>query len=117
MSIQAYQRVNQQAEPPRATEYRAFAESTRGLIAANENRSDMPFVIEALHKNRRLWTILATDCAQPTNELPESLRAGIISLSIFVDKHTSAVIRSNADIDVLIDINRTIMQGLAGDSA
>lgn len=116
MSIQAYQRVNQQAEPARQTEYRAFAEATRSLMAANDNRTDIAAVADALLRNRRLWSILAADCAQPGNALPEQLRASIISLSIFIDKHSSAVIRENADLDVLIDINRTIMQGLAGDA-
>jgi flagellar protein FlaF len=115
MSIQAYQRVNQQAEPPRQTEYRAFADATRALIAANENRAQIALTVEAIHKNRRLWSILSDDCAAPGNKLPDGLRAGIISLAIFVDRHSSQVIRENADIDVLIDINRTIMQGLAGE--
>jgi flagellar protein FlaF len=41
------------------------------------------------------------------------LRAQIISLSIFVDRHTRAVMREGADFDILIEINRTIMQGLS----
>lgn len=115
MSIQAYQRANQQAEPPRQTEYRAFAEATRGLIAANDTPDDLAVTSEALLRNRRLWSMLAADCASPGNRLPQELRASIISLSLFVDRHSSAVIRERADIDVLIEINRTIMQGLAGD--
>ena len=43
------------------------------------------------------------------------LRANIISLSIFVSKHTSAIMRENEDIQDLIDINRLIMQGLSGE--
>jgi len=113
MSIQAYQRAHQQAESPRQTEYRAFAEATRALIAAGQNPGDITACADALYRNRRLWTVLATDCAQPGNALPEGLRASIISLSMFVDRHSSAVIRDNAEIDVLIDINKTIMQGLA----
>ena len=42
------------------------------------------------------------------------LRAQIISLSIWVGKYTSMVIRGEDDIDALIDINRIIMQGLGG---
>jgi flagellar protein FlaF len=41
------------------------------------------------------------------------LRASIISLSIWVGKHTSAVIRRQEEIEPLIEINRMIMQGLA----
>jgi flagellar biosynthesis regulator FlaF len=32
---------------------------------------------------------------------------------MFVDKHSSQVLRAGAPIDVLIEINRTIMQGLS----
>jgi flagellar protein FlaF len=113
MSIQAYQRVTHQGETPRQTEYRAFAEVTRALMSVAEDRSQIAKLAEAVHQNRRLWSILANDCAAPGNALPDQLKAGIISLSIFVDKHSSQVIREDADLEILIDINRTIMQGLA----
>ena len=114
MSIQAYQTTAQKTESPRQTEYRAFAAATRGLIdAAALPVSEIGRRGEALAKNRQLWTILASDCAAEGNTLTQSLRAQIISLSIFVDRHTRAVMREGADFDILIDINRTIMQGLS----
>jgi flagellar protein FlaF len=63
--------------------------------------------------NRRVWSALSDDCSDPGNGLPPSLRASIISLSIWVARHTSAVIRRQEPIEPLIEINRTIMQGLA----
>jgi flagellar protein FlaF len=57
--------------------------------------------------------MLAADCAAEGNSLPQALRAQIISLSLFVDRHSSAVLRQGAAIDVLVDINRSIMQGLS----
>jgi flagellar protein FlaF len=66
----------------------------------------------ALDWNRRVWSAFATDCGAEGNGLPDALRAGIISLSLFVSRHSSAVLREGADIDPLIDINRTVMQGL-----
>jgi flagellar protein FlaF len=114
MSIQAYQNAAKKTEGPRQTEYRAFAVATRGLIdAAGLPETEVGRRAEALAANRRLWSLLASDCAADGNALPQGLRAQIISLSIFVDRHSSAVMRSGATLDVLIDINRTIMQGLA----
>jgi flagellar biosynthesis activator protein FlaF len=114
MSIQAYQTTAQKTESPRQTEYRAFAVATRGLIdAAALPMTEIGRRGEALAKNRQLWSLLASDCAAEGNTLPQSLRAQIISLSIFVDRHTRAVMREGADFDILIDINRTIMQGLS----
>lgn len=121
MSLKAYQTTAAKTEAPRQTEYRAFATATRGLIeAATLPKTEIARRAEALAANRRLWTLLATDCAAPDNQLPQALRAQIISLSLFVDRHSRQVIREGAAIDVLIDINRTMMQGLsppAGDAA
>ncbi|MBI1237207.1 MAG: flagellar biosynthesis regulator FlaF [Alphaproteobacteria bacterium] len=113
MALSAYQNAATRAEDPRSTEYRLFAQVTRALIkAAEADLLDMKTRSEALDWNRRVWSAFAIDCAEPDNKLPEGLRAAIISLSIFVSKHSSAVMREGADIDILIEINKTIMQGL-----
>ena len=113
MSLQAYQQAAQRAENPRETEYRLFAEVTRALMeAARADRSDLKARITALDWNRRLWAALAADCASPHNRLPEGTRASIISLSLFVSRQTSQTIRSQGDLDLLIELNRSIMQGL-----
>jgi flagellar protein FlaF len=114
MSLQAYQQAATRAEGPRETEYRLFAQVTRALMeAAQHDPRDLSKRVDALDWNRRLWSTLAADCAHPDNRLPETLRASIISLSIWVGKHTSLVIRREDDIEPLIEINRMIMQGLA----
>jgi flagellar biosynthesis activator protein FlaF len=115
MSVQAYQTAARKSETARETEHRAFAFATRGLIeAAGLPEFEIGRKAEALARNRRLWTLLAADCAGEGNALPKPLRAQIISLSLFVDRHSSAVLREGASMDVLIEINRTVMQGLAG---
>jgi flagellar biosynthesis activator protein FlaF len=113
MSLQAYQQAAQRAESPRDTEYRLFAEVTRALMdAARADAGDLKTRVAALDWNRRLWTALATDCASPQNRLPDALRASIISLSMFVSRHTSQTIRGGGSLDLLIEVNRSIMQGL-----
>ena len=118
MSLQAYQRAAEQAEGPKQTEYRLFGLVTRALMDAEQKDvTDLSGRMRTLHWNRRLWTTLATDCANPDNRLPMQLRANIISLSIWVDKHTSEVMQKQAAIQPLIDVNRIIMQGLSGQMA
>lgn len=114
MSVQAYQTAATRSEDPRATEYRLFAQVTRALMNARQAQADgdLRALADALDWNRRVWSALALDCSDRDNKLPDALRAGIISLSLFVSKHSSAVMRGGADIDTLIEINRTIMQGL-----
>ena len=115
MSLRAYQQAAQRAETPRDVEYRLFAQVTRALLDVKSTpREDLSAWIDVLHWNRRIWAALADDCSSPTNALPEQTRAQVISLSLFVHRTTSHVMRREAEIDVLIDLNRTMMQGLAG---
>jgi flagellar protein FlaF len=115
MSLQAYQQAATRAESPRETEYRLFAQVTLALMeAAKCEPTDIRGRIDALDWNRRVWSTLGTVCADSDNGLPEALRASIISLSIWVGKHTSQVIRRTEDIEPLIEVNRMIMQGLRG---
>ena len=117
MSLRAYQQAAQRAESPRDAEFRLFGQVTRSLMDVRSTpRSDLRAWMDALHWNRRLWATLADDCSHPGNTLPEATRAQIISLSLFVHRHTSQVMRGESDIDTLIDINRTIMQGLSARS-
>ena len=113
MSLQAYQRASQAAENPRDAEYRLFGQVTRALIAAAEaDETDFQKRIDALDWNRRMWGVLASDCAGPDNKLPEIVRARIISLSLWVNRHSSAVMLREEGFQPLIDVNRMIMQGL-----
>ena len=115
MSLQAYQKAAEQAEEPRQVEYRLFGLVTRALMeAAESDDKDVGTRMKALHWNRRLWSTLADDCSSATNALPPEARAQIISLSIWVSRHTSQVMQRQEQIQPLIDVNRAIMQGLGG---
>ena len=113
MSYQAYQKAQQSSESPSQVEYRLFAQVTNALIEARDKKFKGADLVKALDWNRRMWSVLSSDCGTEGNALPASLRAGIISLSIWVSKHSSAVMRGQENIDDLIAINRTIMEGLA----
>lgn len=118
MSVQAYQTSLSRAENPRQTEYRLLGQVTQALMEAQGfDKYEFSRLAKVLDWNRRVWSAFATDCAMESNNLPDSLRAGIISLSIFVSKHSGAVLRSGAEIDPLIDINKMIMQGLEQSAA
>jgi flagellar protein FlaF len=113
MSYQTYQRTAQQAESPRELEYRLFGDVTRALMeAAKLPETDFGGRMEALDWNRRVWSALATDCTLDSNGLPRQVRAHIISLSLWVGRHTTAIMRREEDFQPLIDVNRLIMQGL-----
>jgi flagellar protein FlaF len=114
MSLNAYQQASARAESPSSTEYRLFAQVTRALMQAKQAPSEeYSEVAEAVDWNRRVWNAMAMDCAQAENGLPDSLKAGIISLSLFIGRHSSVVVHDVDEVDILIDLNKTIMQGLA----
>lgn len=115
MSLRACQQATQRPEALRDVEYRLFAQVTRALIdVRSKPHEDVAAWIDVLNWNRRVWATLADDCSHPANSLPEATRAQIIALSCFVHRHTRQVMRRQADVDTLIDLNRTMMEGLAG---
>ncbi len=118
MSHDAYAKAQKTTAGPRDAEYKAFAEATRKLIAvAAEGREDLKQLIDAVHLNRSLWSALATDCADEHNQLPSETRALIISLARWVSFYSSDVMRKKESVEPLIDVNRIIMDGLAGKKA
>jgi flagellar protein FlaF len=112
MPVTAYQKAQRAAENPRNTEYRLFGQVTGALMEAQSAGAQGPSLIDAIDWNRRMWSTLAIDCMDNANKLPKELRAQIVSLSLWVNKYSSEVMQRGASLDPLIDINRTIMQGL-----
>ncbi len=91
-----------------AQEYDAFAKITAMLKSAGSFAER----VTALHKNRQLWGILADDVSGDANALPDELRAQILSLARFTDQHTNKVLKDKGPVDILIEINTSIMRGL-----
>lgn len=113
MSLRAYQQAATRAEAPKDAEYRLFGQVTRALIVASEAPvTDFATRIDAIDWNRRLWSALARDCSDSGNQLPVQVRANIISLSLFVGRHSSEVMRGEDNFDTLIELNKMMMQAL-----
>jgi flagellar protein FlaF len=114
MTLKAYQNTQFVTEDPRQTEYRLFGQVTGALIHAQKSGTCGGPLAEAVDWNRQLWRTLAADCLDDRNQLPNGVRAQIVSLSLWVSKYSKDVTRKGAPLDPLIDVNRTIMQGLQG---
>jgi len=80
---------------------------------------DFNAFVSAVHTNRRLWILLASDVANPKNVLPNKLKANIIYLSEFVQVHSGKVLQKDGDVEALVEINLSVLRGLAsmGESA
>jgi flagellar protein FlaF len=114
MSHQAYRNTQRITEDPRNTEYRLFGQVTGALLDAQKQGVTGGPLAEALDWNRKLWRTLASDCMDERNKLPDQVRAQIISLSLWVNRYSKQVTRNGASVEPLIEINRTIMEGLSG---
>jgi flagellar biosynthesis activator protein FlaF len=113
MSLDAYRRTQSMSATPRATEYRLMSQVTGELMQARDAGLQGAALMQALHHNREVWGTFAVLCGSPGNKLPSMLRANIISLALWVERYTSDVVRQRDSIDALINVNRTIMEGLA----
>jgi flagellar biosynthesis activator protein FlaF len=115
MAQRAYAENATSTRTDRATEYDLFARVTHRIKAAAETGPKAyPQLVEALYDNRRLWTTLAVDVADPSNKLPQELRAQIFYLSEFVQLHTGKVLARKARLAPLLEVNAAIMRGLSG---
>jgi flagellar protein FlaF len=97
----------------RGTEYEIFARVTHRMrLAAAQGKTGFAALAEAIHNNRRLWTLLAADVADSENGLPRDLRARIFYLAEFTQDYSGKVLSKGASIAPLVEINAAMMRGL-----
>ncbi len=110
----AYASLDHSLTSPGRAEAMVFTKVTRRIEAAYADAACHPSErAGALHDNRRLWLAAATACASDDNTLPPALRASLVSLAGFVDRHTSEVLGGSAEPGVLVEINRRVAAGLS----
>jgi flagellar protein FlaF len=110
---QAYAPTQFPLHTPRSVEAELITQVTANLKKAASNaKADYPKFISALYENRRLWTTMAVDVANSNNALPAPLRAQIFYLAEFTEVHSSKIINHDASVDVLIEINTSVLRGL-----
>jgi flagellar protein FlaF len=114
MTLQAYQNTQRITEDPRSTEYRLFGQVTGALIDVQKAGQNGGTLVEAIDWNKKIWRTLAADCMDDRNQLPQDIRAKIVSLSLWIAKYSRQVTRNGAPLDPLIEVNRNMMQGLKG---
>lgn len=112
MPLSAYQAARTRVESPRSAEHRLLGEITGEMMTAQAVGATGAQLMPALHRNREMWSVFASDCGAKGNGLPADLRAQIISLSLWVDRFTSDVMAGRETIAELIALNRIIMDGL-----
>jgi flagellar protein FlaF len=117
--VAAYAQQQKRNLSPREVEAMAFTKAAVLLEEAKQKVNSIEEFSKALRFNHLLWTIIQADLTEPENQLPNEIKANVMSLSIFVDKQTTKAMRSSnpADLDVLININRNLAAGLRSNAA
>ncbi|MBD3160647.1 MAG: flagellar biosynthesis regulator FlaF [Candidatus Eisenbacteria bacterium] len=115
----AYEDGQRATQSGRDLEAAALLKMARMLESARENLQSAKgrsTLLEALHRNQRLWTLFQAELAQTDHDLPIDLRVDLLRISSFVDKRTVELLTSPdpKKIQALIDINRHIALGLTG---
>ena len=106
----AYQKSQRAAMGPIQVEADVLGRITREIESLRDQGG--PDFVKCLYRNVQLWNAFAADCLDPNNKLTDQLKASIVSLSIWVEKHTHQVTKGNATADALIDVNRSVIAGL-----
>lgn len=107
-----YAQATRSAGTPRGIEYQIFARVTHALASEHTGPSARADLAKAALENLKLWTLIAADVAGPRNGLPAELRSKLFYLSEFTRRHTAKLLQGEAQPDVLVDINRSVMRGL-----
>ncbi|MGA9268740.1 MAG: flagellar biosynthesis regulator FlaF [Rhodomicrobium sp.] len=98
----------------RANERAVILHSIQLLDRAERAGPKTRQAIEALLFLRRLWEFLLVDLGKSENQLPQKLRAELISVGIGVLRHADAISRGESnDFASLKEISQAIADGLS----
>lgn len=110
---QLYGNVSRRTATETVNELAVFRQITDELeVVARQDLPNPGLWGDALSRNNQLWTILSQDLMHEGNQLPFETKQGLLRLALFVICHTQDVYSGKADVDTLIEINRTVMEGL-----
>ncbi len=125
MSITAYKRTITDTESPRQIERRVLSSVTaeledyaRRYDIAQKPAEKLEILSEGLRDtlwhNEKIWMTLRNDLSNNANALAPQLKAGLISLSLWVETHTRGVMKGQQSLKPLVDVNRSVIRGLEG---
>jgi flagellar biosynthesis activator protein FlaF len=118
-ATKAYGQVAQQTASPRELEVQLLLRAASRLQAVHDDWENGKVSLDqALHFNRKLWTIFLTSVTNNENPLPAEIRQNVANLGIFVINQTLNVMGNpqRERLPSLININRELAAGLSANS-
>lgn len=97
----------------REREREAISRSIELLVAAEKAGARSREAVDAMLFLRRLWSHLIEDLAKPENELPQALRAELISVGLWLMREAEQIRLEQSDnFKGLIEVSTAIRDGL-----
>ena len=101
------------AQTARERERDVIARSIELLRKAETKGARSREAIEALLYTRRVWSVLIGDLAAPENDLPETLRADIISIGLWIMRECESIrTEQSENFQGVIEVSQIILEGL-----
>jgi flagellar protein FlaF len=113
------QRHAMEVGAPENVEAWALIQLAHRLDQVRKDPNDQEKLRETVRLNWRIWTIFQAELSSAESKVSKEIRENLLSLSNFIDKRSMEIIAERKDIDikkldVLININRHIGNGLLG---
>ena len=97
----------------RERERQALDRSIELLEAADKVGVRSREAIEALLFVRRLWSVLIEDLADPENDLPQALRADLISIGLWIMREAEQIrLEKSSNFRGIVEVSTVIRDGL-----
>lgn len=112
--IEAYKQTMRDIQSPKDSEAKVISAITKGLERHASEGYKSSQLKDYLVKNQRLWVAVRNDTGSEGNLLPTDLRAKLVSISIWVERHTASVLTGKDDVQELINVNHRVIAGLSG---
>ncbi len=115
LAYKAYGEATQRTAGEREIEQALFRQITDALVYVSEAENVQPSVwADAIYRNQKLWASLSVDLLNPGNALAPEIKQSLLHLADFVRLTSLKILGGDGEISDLIEINQTIMMGLAG---
>jgi flagellar biosynthesis activator protein FlaF len=113
----AYARVAVETASPRELEANLLLQAAARLQAVHDSWPNRQAgFYDAIHYNRKLWTVLLDSVIRDDNQLPAPVRDNVRRLGMFVMSETVGLMTkpTQNQLKAIIKVNRGIAAGLSG---
>jgi flagellar protein FlaF len=105
--------LDETPQSSRQRERQAIEQSISLLQAADKAGAQSREAVEALVFARKLWSVLIEDLASNENDLPQKLRADIISIGLWIIREAEQIRLEKSDnFKGIVEVSESIRDGL-----